>query len=80
MDKKDRFAIVFFILNTLNFIENGDGYYCYCGEMIKKNCDIKSRLRWKSGHCQICKIPSIFNDFESFVDKNRFNIEELCKY
>ena len=81
VDKKDRFAIVFFILNTLNFIENSDRYYYYyCEEMIQKNCDIKSRLRWKSDHCQICKIPSIFNDFESFVDKNRFNIEELCKY
>ena len=36
VDKKDRFAIVFFILNTLNFIENGDGYYCYYEEMIPK--------------------------------------------
>ena len=48
--------------------------------MIQKNSDIKSRLCWKSGHYQICKIPSMFNGFELFVDKNRFNIDELCKY
>ena len=35
-DKRDRFAIALFILNTLNFIENGDDYYFYCEEMIKE--------------------------------------------
>ena len=44
-------VITFSILNTLDFIENGDGYYCYCEEMIQKNCGVKSKPRWKSGHC-----------------------------
>lgn len=34
VDKNNRFTIVFFVLNTLNIIENANGYYCYCDEMI----------------------------------------------
>ena len=75
-DKKDRFAVVFFILNTLNFIENSGDYYCYCEKIPQENC----LKRLKSNFCQICKIPSIFYDFESFVNKNRFNMDKLCKY
>ena len=37
-DKKDRFAVVFFILNTLNFIENSVDYYCCCEEIPQENC------------------------------------------
>lgn len=30
---------------------------------LKKN-GVKSKPRWKSGYCQICKIPDLFHDFE----------------
>ena len=76
VDKKDRFAVVFFILNTLNFNEKSGDYYCYCEEIPQENC----LKRIKSNFCQIYKIPSIFYDFELFVDKNRFNMDRLCKY
>ena len=74
MDRKDRFALVFFILNTLNFIDNSDYYYCYCEKTTKK------KSKPKSNYCQICKIPSIFHDFEEFVNKNRFIMEKLFRY
>ena len=76
--KDDRYALIFFILNTLNFIQGGD-YYCYCEKIIKKENDIASRPRWRSGPCQICRIPCIF-DFEQDIDKNRFNMMVLCRY
>lgn len=77
--KNDRYALAFFTLNTLNFIQNGDGWYCYCDQMVKKN-GVKSKPRWKSGYCQICKIPDLFHDFERFVDKHRFNMLVLCNF
>ena len=32
VDTYDRFALVFFILNTLHNLENSNGWYCYCSE------------------------------------------------
>ena len=48
--------------------------------MIKKENHIVSRPRWRSGLCQICRIPCIFDDFEQDIDKNRFNMTVLCRY
>lgn len=79
MNREDRYALVFFILNTLNFIQGG-GYCCYCDNMVKEENGIKSRPRWKSGNYQICIIPYIFDDFENLVDRNCFYVSALCKY
>ena len=32
VDVYDRYALVFFILNTLHQLENSDRWYCYCSE------------------------------------------------
>ena len=80
VSKADRYALFFLILNTLNFIENGDDYYCYCNEMVMGENGIKKKRRWRSAHCQICKMPCIFVDFEKIIDKNHFNMLVLCKY
>ena len=72
-------GLFFLILNTLNFIQFDD-YYCYCENLIKKENDVVSKPPWKSGHCQICKIPHTFVDFEQNINKNRFNIAVLCRY
>ena len=69
MIKKNRFDLVFFRWMVL---------------LLRRNCFWKkwhqSNHRLRSSHCQICLIPCIFDDFESFVDKNRFNMERLGKY
>lgn len=44
VDKNDRYALAFFILNTLNFIQNGDGWYCYCDQMVKEKAVLKASL------------------------------------
>ena len=47
VDKNNRFTIVFFVLNTLNIIENANGYYCYCDEMIicKEWCQKQAMMK-----------------------------------
>ena len=75
VDKNDRYALAFFILNTLNFIQNGDGWYCYCDQMVKKN-GVKSKPRWKSGYCQICKIIGHFTILSDLLT----NIVLICWY
>ena len=60
--KDDRYGLIFFILNTLNFIQGGD-YYFYCENLIKKENDIVSNHRWKSGHFQMFKIRNMFEAF-----------------
>ena len=75
VQKRSQYALGF----PLNLIKNGE-WYCYCEEIVKEENVIKSKRRWKSGHCQICKILHIFDDFETFVDKNCFNMEVLCIY
>ena len=82
VDKYDRFALVFFILNTLHQLENSDRWYCYCSEKKSFWTKIISKgiSCWLLSHCQICVIPEIFNDFESFVDNNIFNMMQLRRY
>ena len=70
IDLWDRFALIFFILNTLHLLKNGGYWYCYC----------KQRKSEQKDFCQIWKIPDIFYGFESFVDKHRFDILALRKY
>ena len=70
IDLWDPFALIFFILNTLHLLENGDYQYCYCKERKSEQKDF----------CQICKIPDILYGFESFVYKHRFDILALRKY
>ena len=63
--EKTRFKIVYFILNTLSHLVNSSQWYCYCQ---RTDC------------CQICKILSMFSDFEKIIDKNMFNMELLNSY
>ena len=67
IDLWDPFALIFFILNTLHLLENGDYQYCYCKERKSEQKDF----------CQICKIPDILYGFESFV-YNTDLIFQLC--
>ena len=80
VDQKNRYKLAFFILNVLHRLQDADGWYSYCEKIIFEKNGIKSRPRWKAGHFQICLIPHIFDDFEKFIDKNRFNVERLSKY
>ena len=65
--QKTQFEIVYFLLNTLNHLLYADRWNCYCE-------------KFKVGHCQICKIPPMFPDFERIIDKNMFNMEVLNKH
>ena len=33
VSRYDRYELIFFILNRLNHILNGDSWYCYCDKM-----------------------------------------------
>lgn len=82
VDTYDRFAFVFFILNTLHNLENSNGWYCYCSENKAFWNKIKSKgvCPWFPSPCQICIIPEKFYGFDSFQDKIRFNMKELRRY
>ena len=82
VDINDRFALVFFILNTLHQIENSDHWYCYCSEkrFFWNKIISKGKCYWLPSRCQICVIPEIFDEFDSYVDKHRFNMTELRRY
>ena len=59
--KKSRYDLVYFILNTLHLIVSNGYWYCYCS---KEN----------ENKCKLCTIPIIFFDFEQDIDKNMFNL------
>ena len=82
VDKHDRFALVFFILNTLHQLQDSDRWYCYCSEIKSFWTKIISKgvPCWLPSRCQICVIPETFDDFETFVDNHRFNILELNRH
>ena len=80
VSKHGRYELIFFILNALNHILNGDSWCCYCDKMKIENDGIVSTPRWRSGCCQICKILSKFPDSERDIDKNRFNMPVLIRY
>ena len=63
MDKKDRSALVFFILNTLNFIDNSDYYYCYCEKTTKKKAS-QNKIIVRSA-----KFPQYFMILRSLLTK-----------
>lgn len=72
VDQKSRYELVFFILNVLHSLQDVDGWYCYYEKIIFEKNGIKSRPHWKAGHCQICLIPHIFDDFEKLLTKIDF--------
>ena len=78
--EKTRFDIVYFILNTLNHILYTDQWYCYCEDMGLEQNGVISKPRLQLSHCQVCKIPSMFPDFEKNINDNLFNMEILNKY
>ena len=78
--ERTRFVLVYFILNTLNHLLYADQWYCYCGQMYFKKDGVVSHAKYKAGHCQICKIPHIFPEFERDIYGNMFNMEVLNKY
>ena len=68
VNRNDRYEVIYFISNTLNFILNGSSWYCY-GEKIKIEKDgVVSTPRLHSGHCQSCRIPELFPDLERDID------------
>ena len=75
--ERTRFEIVCFLLNTLNHLVTADVWYCYCEHIKTEKDGIVSHYKWKAGHCQICKIPLMFPNFERDIDKNKFNLEVL---
>lgn len=60
VSRNDRYEIIYFILNTLNFILHGDKWYCYCTEIKNEKDGVLSSPHHLSGHCQICKVPDMF--------------------
>ena len=82
VNRWDRFALDFFILNTLHQLEDSDRCCCYCSKktLFWKKIKSKSICHRLPSHCQICVIPKLSYDFESFVDNHRFNIQALRKY
>lgn len=48
--------------------------------MYFKKDGVVSHAKYKAGHCQICKIPHIFPEFERDIYGNMFNMEVLNKY
>ena len=82
VDRYDRFASAFFILNTLHQLENSDRWCCYCSEKkpFWKKIISKGIPCWLPSRCQICVIPEKFDEFDQFVDNHRFNIQALRKY
>ena len=69
VDKHDRFALVFFILNTLHQLQDSDRWYCYCSEIKSFWTKIISKgvPCWLPSRCQICVIPETFNLFIYFL-------------
>ena len=65
--KKSRFDVIFFVLNTLHQIQSSGYLYCYCDE--------KKKLK-----CQLCGIPTILLEFEKDTEKNMFDLDLLHFY
>ena len=74
--KNDRYALAFFTLNTLNFIQNGDGWYCYCDQMVKKKTVLKASL---VGNLAIAKFAKYLTYFTILSDLLT-NIVLICWY
>lgn len=73
VDKNDRYALPFFILNTLNFIQNGDGWYFYCDQMVKEKTMLKESL---VGNLAIAK----FAKYLTYLSDLLTNIVLICRY
>ena len=77
VNRNDRYEVIYFISNTLNFILNGSSWYCY-GEKIKIEKDgVVSTPRLHSGHCQSCRN---LNCFLIWNETSTFNMTVLNKY
>ena len=48
--------------------------------MVYKKDGFVSQQKSLSGARQICRIPSIFPDFEMYMDKHMFNVSVLNEY
>ena len=71
VDKDNRFALVFFILNTLHQLQDSDRWYCYCSEKKYFWTKIISKgvPCWLPSHCQICVIPETLHRYYEQLQK-----------
>ena len=68
--KDNRYDLIFFILNTLHLIQKDD-YYFYCETVVNEENGVFSKPKLWSGHCQLCKILRIFNDFKDVLNDGK---------